>query len=66
MRYTGTDFLSAMTHVEFDTFDILAWWREKEQQFPILAVMAQNLLTVQAYTVASEFAFSISGRVISP
>ncbi|KAK1432850.1 hypothetical protein QVD17_09752 [Tagetes erecta] len=46
-------------------FDLLAWWKGKEDQFPILASMARDLLTVQASTVASESAFSISGRVIS-
>ncbi|KAE8715300.1 putative transcription elongation factor SPT5-like protein 1 [Hibiscus syriacus] len=37
----------------------------QEAQFPILAAMARDLLTVQASTVASESAFSVSGRVIS-
>ncbi|GJS10604.1 ribonuclease H-like domain, reverse transcriptase, RNA-dependent DNA polymerase [Tanacetum coccineum] len=36
-----------------------------EIQFPILSAMARDLLTVQASTVASESAFSISGRIIS-
>ena len=53
MRYTGTDFLSVMSPEDFATFDILAWWREKEQQFSILAAMARDLLTVEASTVAS-------------
>ncbi|GJY55904.1 RNA-directed DNA polymerase, eukaryota [Tanacetum coccineum] len=50
---------------EFTNFDILAWWKEREIQFPILSAMARDLLTVQASTVASESAFSISGRIIS-
>ncbi|KAD4180020.1 hypothetical protein E3N88_28611 [Mikania micrantha] len=37
----------------------------KEDQFPILAAMARDLLSVQASTVALESAFSVSGRVIS-
>ncbi|XP_035830559.1 uncharacterized protein LOC110865655 isoform X1 [Helianthus annuus] len=36
-----------------------------EPQFPVLAAMARDLLSVQASTVASESAFSFSGRVIS-
>ena len=64
MRYTGTDFLSVMSPEEFVTFDILAWWRGKEQQFTILAAIARDLLTVQASTVASKSAFSVSGRGI--
>ncbi|KAJ9538400.1 hypothetical protein OSB04_031133 [Centaurea solstitialis] len=47
-----------MTFQEWENLDLLAWWKEKEPQFPILAAMAYNLLTVQASTVASESAFS--------
>ena len=54
-----------MTIEEFENLDLLAWWKEKESQFPILAAMARDLFTVQASTVASESAFSLSGRVIS-
>jgi hypothetical protein len=62
-RYMGSNFLSGLG--EFKTFDLLAWWKDKENQFPILAAMARDLLTVQASTVASESAFSTSGRIIS-
>ncbi|KAK1419827.1 hypothetical protein QVD17_29191 [Tagetes erecta] len=64
-RYSGTDFLSTMTPEEFESFDLLAWWKRKETEFPILSAMARDLLTVQASTVASESAFSFSGRVLS-
>ncbi|KAD5803225.1 hypothetical protein E3N88_14585 [Mikania micrantha] len=64
-RYIATDFLSGMNPQEFMSFDILAWWKGKEDQFPILSAMARDLLSVQASTVASESAFSVSGRVIS-
>ncbi|KAL6513669.1 hypothetical protein OROHE_019529 [Orobanche hederae] len=37
----------------------------RETQFPVLTAMARDLLTVQASTVASESAFSLSGRVLS-
>ncbi|GJY25389.1 zinc finger BED domain-containing protein RICESLEEPER 2 [Tanacetum coccineum] len=40
--------------------------RAREFQFPSLAVMARDLLSVQASTVAFKSAFSVSGRVISP
>ncbi|KAK1413168.1 hypothetical protein QVD17_34938 [Tagetes erecta] len=52
------------TH-EFESFDLLAWWKRKETEFPILSAMARDLLIVQASTVASESAFSFSGRVLS-
>ena len=54
-----------MTLEEFENLDILAWWKEKQGQFPVLAAMARDRLTVQASTVALESAFSVSGRVIS-
>ena len=61
----SNNFLSFMTFEEWENFDILAWWKEKETQFPVLATMVRDLLTVQASTVVSESAFSVSGRVIS-
>ncbi|KAK1407647.1 hypothetical protein QVD17_39268 [Tagetes erecta] len=64
-RYSGTDFLSTMTPEEFESFDLFAWSKRKETEFPILSAMARDLLTVQASTVASESAFSFSDRVVS-
>ena len=63
--YMGSNFIKFMTLEQFQNCDVLAWWKEKEAQFPILSIMARDLLTVQASTVASESAFSFSGRVIS-
>ncbi|GJY35569.1 zinc finger BED domain-containing protein RICESLEEPER 2 [Tanacetum coccineum] len=64
-RYTGTDWISAMEQEEFNNFDILSWWKGRQTQFPVLSIMARDLLSVQASTVASESAFSLSGRVLS-
>ena len=64
-RYTGTDWINTMTHDEFKNFDVLNWWKLRESQFPVLAHMARDLLSVQASMVASEFALSTSGRVLS-
>ncbi|GKA59112.1 zinc finger BED domain-containing protein RICESLEEPER 2 [Tanacetum coccineum] len=50
---------------EFTQFHILAWWKGRESQFPVLAAMARDLLSVQASTIASESTFSTSGRVVS-
>nr|GEW91542.1 putative reverse transcriptase domain-containing protein [Tanacetum cinerariifolium] len=38
----------------------------RQSQFPVLSIMARDLLSVQASTVASESAFSLSGRVNKP
>ncbi|PWA94251.1 hypothetical protein CTI12_AA017490 [Artemisia annua] len=64
-RYTGTDWLNTITPEEYKNFDVLNWWKQKEPQFPVLAAMARDLLSVQASTVASESAFSTSGRILS-
>ncbi|KAD4982658.1 hypothetical protein E3N88_19329 [Mikania micrantha] len=64
-RYLRTDWISGLTSEEFENFDILARWKQKETQFPILYVMARDLLSVQASTVALESAFSLSGNVLS-
>jgi hypothetical protein len=63
--YTGTNYLVNMGYEEFNNFDILTWWKAKEEQFPILARMARDILSAQASTVASESCFSTSGRVLS-
>ncbi|GJW91002.1 zinc finger BED domain-containing protein RICESLEEPER 2 [Tanacetum coccineum] len=64
-RYVGTDWIDTVQPEEFTKFDILAWWKGRESQFPVLAAMARDLLSVQASTVSSESAFSTSGRILS-
>jgi len=64
-RYCTTDWMTTLVAEEYENFDILSWWKGMEPSFPILAAMARDLLSVQASTVASESAFSFSGRVLS-
>ncbi|KAK1430097.1 hypothetical protein QVD17_12604 [Tagetes erecta] len=64
-RYSGTDYTSTMSADDIDSFDILAWWKGREAEFPVLSAMACDLLSSQASTVALESAFSTCGRVIS-
>lgn len=47
-------------------FDILNWWKANELKYPTLQLMARDFLSVPASTVASESAFSTSGRSVSP
>ena len=49
-----------------DGFDVLSWWKLNSPKYPTLACMARDLLAVPASTVASESAFSYSGRLVSP
>nr|GEZ37861.1 zinc finger BED domain-containing protein RICESLEEPER 2-like [Tanacetum cinerariifolium] len=64
-RYANSDFVTHLHPKEFATFDVLGFWKEKETMFPVLSRMAMDLISVQASSVASESAFSTSGRVLS-
>ncbi|KAM0919854.1 hypothetical protein ACQ4PT_007997 [Festuca glaucescens] len=50
----------------FDKFDILSWWKTHQDVYPVLSMLARDVLTIQVSTVASESAFSAGGRVIDP
>ncbi|PWA79973.1 zinc finger BED domain-containing protein RICESLEEPER 3 [Artemisia annua] len=60
----GTSSISTMWALD-SSVDPDLDWKQREPQFPVLAAMARDLLSVQASTVASESAFSTSGRVLS-
>ncbi|GJU15005.1 zinc finger BED domain-containing protein RICESLEEPER 2 [Tanacetum coccineum] len=64
-RYVDEDFISHLEPYEFVGFDVLGFWIAKESMFPVLSRMAIDLISVQATSVASESAFSTSGRVLS-
>ncbi|XP_038895827.1 zinc finger BED domain-containing protein RICESLEEPER 2-like [Benincasa hispida] len=49
-----------------DDFDILDWWKGNSSRYKILSKIARDLLAVPVSTVASESAFSTSGKVIDP
>nr|GEV20080.1 zinc finger BED domain-containing protein RICESLEEPER 2 [Tanacetum cinerariifolium] len=64
-RYVNSDFVTHLHPKEFETFDVLGFWKEKEIMYPVLSRMAMDLISVQASSIASEFTFSTSGRVLS-
>ncbi|KAL4562119.1 hypothetical protein LXL04_034313 [Taraxacum kok-saghyz] len=45
-------------------FDILDWWEKNGLRFPIVARMPKDILSIQMSIVASESAFSTSGRIL--
>jgi hypothetical protein len=47
-------------------FDILAWWKNKKEQYSILSQIVRDVRAMQVSTVASESAFSVAGRVVDP
>ncbi|GKE70393.1 zinc finger BED domain-containing protein RICESLEEPER 2 [Tanacetum coccineum] len=64
-RYVQSDFVSHLSTEELASYDVLGFWKEKESTFPVLSHMTRDILSVQATSVASESAFSTSGRVLS-
>ncbi|KAK3183515.1 hypothetical protein Dsin_030801 [Dipteronia sinensis] len=47
-------------------FDILYWWKEHERYFPILAMIAKQILSTPVSTVAVEQQFSVGGNILDP
>jgi hypothetical protein len=48
-----------------DNFDILGWWKLEGTRYPTLRLVARDILAIPITTVASESAFSTSGRLLS-
>ncbi|CAO1948759.1 unnamed protein product [Urochloa humidicola] len=46
--------------------DIVQWWQHAGIKYPTLRKIARDVLAIPMTTVASESAFSTSGRIISP
>nr|GEW63291.1 zinc finger BED domain-containing protein RICESLEEPER 2 [Tanacetum cinerariifolium] len=64
-RYVHSDFVTHLENNEFAAFDLLGFWKAKESIFLVLSRIAMDIISVQATSVASEFAFSTSERVLS-
>lgn len=47
-------------------FDILAWWKSNWMKYPSLEIIARDVLAIPITSVASECAFSMGGRILSP
>ena len=58
--------LEASVDPETEGFDILDWWRMNSSRYRILSQVAHDVLAILVSTIASEFAFSIGGRVLDP
>ena len=64
-KKTDLDIYLSKTVIEDDgPFDILRWWKMNADRFPILSILARDVLAVPISTVASESAFSTRGRVL--
>ena len=51
-------------HHEDPDFSILQWWYEKRKIYPVLSILARDVISVPMSTVSSESAFSMSGRIL--
>ena len=49
-----------------DNFDILRWWNVNASKYPILYCIARDIMAIRVCKVASELAFSIDARFVSP
>ena len=47
-----------------DDFDLLLWWHDHKLTFPILSIMARDIILVPVSTVSSESCFSLTGRIL--
>ena len=63
-RYCSANLEDLATPSQLQNFDILEFWMGKTSFFPILSIMARDLLTPPASTVASESAFNTGGRIL--
>jgi hypothetical protein len=48
------------------SFDILAYWKNKTAEYPILSQIARDMMAIQVSRVASKSAFSVADRVVDP
>ena len=54
-----------MVNMHTKNFIILDWWKVAGTRFPTLMRIARDIYAIPVTTVASESAFSTSGRVLS-
>ena len=47
-----------------ETFDVLQFWKDQNKRYPILTMIARDVLAMPVSTVASDSAFSTGGRVL--
>ena len=47
-----------------DDFNILNWWHEYKLSYPVLSILARDVLTVPVSTISSESSFILTGRII--
>ncbi|KAL9227709.1 hypothetical protein vseg_003363 [Gypsophila vaccaria] len=59
-------YLEEAREISSKNFEILDWWKKRQETYPILSLMAKDVLAIPVSTVASESAFSPGGRILDP
>ena len=49
---------------EDDDFDIIQWWHEYKVTYPVLSILARDVLSIPVSSTSSESAFSLAGRIL--
>ncbi|GJY94796.1 zinc finger BED domain-containing protein RICESLEEPER 2-like protein [Tanacetum coccineum] len=57
-------YLNKEAEDESEKLEILNWWKVNSPRFPILSLLARDVMAIPISTVDSESVFSISGRVL--
>jgi hypothetical protein len=47
-----------------DSFNILSWWHDHKRTYPVLSILAKDIMIVPVSTISSESAFSLAGKII--
>jgi hypothetical protein len=50
---------------DLDSFDLLNWWKVRQDQFPLLSVVARKVLGIPATSACCERIFSKGGNIVS-
>jgi hypothetical protein len=60
-----SSYLDSDTITQFDSdFNLLNWWQRHKLTYPMLSILAKDVLTVPASTISSESTFSLADRVL--
>jgi hypothetical protein len=60
LSYLDTDPISEYD----DDFNILSWCRDQRRAYPVLSIIAKDVMTMPISTISSKSTFSLVGRVI--